>query len=157
MKTAKEIMTKDVVTVPVNMTVVDLAKVLLKHDIGGAPVVDMSGKVVAVVTENDLIDQNKKLHIPTIMPFLDAVIFLESAKSMEEEIKKMAGAKVGDICSQSLITVNQDDSLETVATVMSEQNCHTLPVMEYSNLVGVIGKSDIVRVVAGGGIGLNKT
>lgn len=150
MKTAKEIMTKDVITVPVNMTVVDLANVLLKHDIGGAPVVDMSGKVVAVVTENDLIDQNKKLHIPTIMPFLDAVIFLESAKSMEEEIKKMAGAKVGDICSKSLITVNQDDSLETVATVMSEQNCHTLPVMEYSNLVGVIGKADIVRVIAQG-------
>ncbi len=150
MKTAKEIMTQDVITVPVNMTVVELAKVLIEHDIGGAPVVDMSGKVVAVVTENDLIDQNKKLHIPTIMPFLDAVIFLESAKSMEDEIQKMAGAKVGDICSSKLITVDLDDSLEIVATVMSEQNCHTLPVMEHSNLVGVIGKADIVRVIAQG-------
>lgn len=143
-------MTKDVITVPVDMTVVELAKVLLEHDIGGAPVVDMSGTVVAVVTENDLIDQNKKLHIPTIMPFLDAVIFLESAKSLEDEIKKMAGAKVGDICSKALISVDINDSLETVATVMSEQSCHTLPVMEYSNLVGVIGKADIVRVIAEG-------
>ena len=150
MKTAQEIMTKEVITVPVNMTVVELAKVLLENDIGGAPVVDMSGTVVAVVTENDLIDQNKKLHIPTIMPFLDAVIFLESAKSMEDEIQKMAGAKVGDICSKELVTVNIDDSLETVATVMSEQRCHTLPVMDYSNLVGVIGKADIVRVIAEG-------
>ncbi len=150
MKTAKEIMTKDVITVPVDMTVVELAKVLLEHDIGGAPVVDMSGTVVAVVTENDLIDQNKKLHIPTIMPFLDAVIFLESAKSLEDEIQKMAGAKVGDICSKTLTTVDIGDSLETVATVMSEQGCHTLPVMEYSNLVGVIGKADIVRVIAEG-------
>lgn len=150
MKTAKQIMTKDVITVPVTMTVVDLAKFLIKHDIGGAPVVDLSGTVVAVVTENDLIDQNKKLHIPTIMPFLDAVIFLESAKTMEKEIQKMAGAKVGDICSHELITVDSDDSLETVATVMSEQHCHTLPVMEDGQLVGVIGKGDIVRVIATG-------
>ena len=150
MKTAQEIMTKDVITVPINMTVVELAKVFLEHDIGGAPVVDTSGKVVAVVTENDLIDQNKKLHIPTIMPFLDAVIFLESAKSMEDEIQKMAGAKVGDICSAKLITVDLNDSLEVVATVMSEQNYHTLPVMENANLVGVIGKADIVRVIAQG-------
>lgn len=151
MKTAREIMTSEVITVPVDMAVVELAQVLLEHDIGGAPVVDLSGKVVAVVTENDLIDQNKKLHIPTIMPFLDAVIFLESAKSMEDEIQKMAGAKVGDICSDELVVVAVDDSLETVATVMSEQKCHTLPVMDDGQLVGVIGKADIVRVIAHGG------
>jgi predicted transcriptional regulator len=150
MKKAKEIMTSEVITVPVNMTVADLAGLFLEHDIGGAPVVDLSGRVIAVVTESDLIDQNKKLHIPTIMPFLDAVIFLESAKSMEEEIQKMAGAKVGDICSQKLVTVDAEDSLETVATVMSEQHCHTLPVMEKDCLVGVIGKADIVRVMAPG-------
>ena len=150
MKKAKDIMTSEVITVPVDMTVVNLAKVFLEHDIGGAPVVDSSGKVIAVVSENDLVDQNKKLHIPTIMPFLDAVIFLESAKAMEKEIQKIAGAKVGDICSQDLITVDVEDSLETVATVMAEKHCHTLPVMEENGLVGVIGKVDIVRVIAQG-------
>ncbi len=150
MKIAKDIMTLEVITVPLDMKVVELAKVFLEHDIGGAPVVDRSGKVVAVVTENDLIDQNKKLHIPTVMPFLDAVIFLESAKSMENEIQKMAGAKVEDICSEDLLTVGVDDSLETVATVMAEKKCHTLPVMEDDCLVGVIGKGDIIRVIAQG-------
>lgn len=142
-------MTSEVITAATDMKVVDLAKLFVEHDIGGAPVVNSSGKVVGVVTESDLIDQNKKLHIPTIMPFLDAVIFLESAKGMEKDIQKMAGAKVGDICSTRLVTVDAGDSLETVATVMSEENCHTLPVMEDGELVGVIGKSDIIRVIAG--------
>lgn len=148
MKTAREIMTPQVITVELGMTVVELAKLFLELDISGAPVVDSSGKIVAVVTESDLVDQNKKLHIPTIMPFLDAVIFLESAKSMESELQKMAGAKVEDICSSRLITVDADDTLETVATVMAEKHCHTLPVMEDGELIGVIGKADIVRVIA---------
>ena len=148
MKTAQEIMNPQVITAAIDMTVVDLAKLFLEHKNGGAPVVDSSGKVIAVVTENDLIDQNKKLHIPTIMPFLDAVIFLESAKAMEKDIQKMAGAKVGDICSSRLVTVDAADSLETVATVMSGENCHTLPVMDDGELIGIIGKADIVRVIA---------
>ncbi|MDA3970895.1 MAG: CBS domain-containing protein [Desulfobulbaceae bacterium] len=148
MKKAREIMNSQVITAAADMKVVDLAKLFVEHDIGGAPVVDLSGKVVGVVTESDLIDQNKKLHIPTIMPFLGAVIFLESAKPMEKDIQKMAGATVADICSTRLVTVDAGDSLETVATVMSEEHCHTLPVMEDGELVGVIGKADIIRVIA---------
>ena len=66
-------------------------------------------------------------------------------------------AKTGEIgknmfleTKPDLVTVDAGDSIETVATVISEQKCHTLPVMENGDLVGVIGKADIVRVIAQG-------
>ena len=60
MLTAKDIMTTNVITVRQDTSVKELAEILWKNKISGAPVLDHEGRVVSVVTENDLIDQNKK-------------------------------------------------------------------------------------------------
>lgn len=145
MLTAKDIMTTNVITVRMNTPVKELAEILWKNKISGAPVLDEEGTLVSVVTESDLIDQRKKLHIPTMISILDSVIFLESSKKTEKEIKKMAGNTVQDICARELISVSEDTGLEEIATIMSEKRLHTLPVVRDSRLVGVIGKSDIIR------------
>ena len=147
MLTAKDIMTSEVITVQMQTTVKELAEILWKNRISGAPVLD-DGNVVSVVTESDLIDQSKKVHIPTMISLLDSVIFLESSKKTEEEIKKMAGNTVQDICSRELVYVSEDTALDQIATIMSEKKVHTLPVMQDDKLVGVIGKSDIIRSMA---------
>jgi acetoin utilization protein AcuB len=50
----KNIMTKDPITVPLDYTVEETAKVLLKNKISGVPVVDHNKKVVGVITQTDL-------------------------------------------------------------------------------------------------------
>ena len=148
MLTAKDIMTREVITVRQNTTVKELAEILWKNKISGVPVLDDNDAVVSVVTESDLIDQTKKVHIPTMISLLDSVIFLESSKKTEEEIKKMSGNTVQDICSDDLISVTEETGLDEIATIMSEKNLHTLPVIQDNKLVGVIGKSDIIRSIA---------
>ncbi len=150
MLTAQNIMTSEVITVKENATVRELAALLLTNNISGAPVVDDSGKVIGVVTESDLIFQNKKVHLPTAFAILDAFVFLERPEKMEMELKKIAGSKVGDICSRKLISVGPETELEELATLMAEKKIHTLPVMSEGRLVGVIGKSDIIRTIAQG-------
>jgi len=48
------IMTKDPITVPQNLTVEETAVVLLKNKISGAPVVDQNGQLVGTITQTDL-------------------------------------------------------------------------------------------------------
>ncbi|HEB68409.1 MAG TPA: CBS domain-containing protein [Desulfobulbus sp.] len=151
MKKAQDIMTTQVITADEAMSVKSLAKLLFEHHIGGMPVYDKNKKVIGVVTESDLIDQNKKVHIPTVVAILDSFIFLESPDKLEKDIKKMAATTVGDICSRKLVSVRPDTPLDEVATLMAEQQVHTLPVMDGEQLVGVIGKSDIIRTIAQGG------
>ncbi len=147
MKTAVDIMTSNIITVTTETSVQELAKILSDNNISGVPVVDNAGNLLGVVTENDLIDQSKKLHIPTVITILDSVFYLENPNRMEKEMKKMAGATVLDIYSSEPVSVNEDTTLDDIATIMAEKNIHTLPVVRNTKLIGVIGKKDIIKTL----------
>jgi len=147
MKTAADIMTRNVITVTAATSVLELAKVLTENMISGAPVVNEQGEVIGVVTESDLIDQNKKIHIPTVVSILDSFIFLESPDRLDQEMRKIAGATVADICSTDIVSVSPETPLDELATIMSEQAIHTLPVVDDGKLIGVIGKRDIIKTI----------
>lgn len=148
MKKAQDIMTNEVITAKSDMSVQELARLLFAHRISGVPVYDEDQKVIGVATESDLIDQNKRVHIPTVVAILDSFVFLENPEKLEKDIKKMAATTVGDICSKELVSVAPGTPLDEVATLMAEHQVHTLPVMDGEQLVGIIGKSDIIRTIA---------
>jgi CBS domain-containing protein len=145
MKKASDIMTSNVVTVTTETSVQELARILSQNNISGVPVVDDAGNLLGVVTENDLIDQTKKLHIPTVIAILDSIFYLENPDRMEKEMKKIAGTSVLDIYSSDPVTVNEETMLDEIATIMAEKNIHTLPVVRDTKLIGVIGKKDIIK------------
>lgn len=111
---------------------------------------DDDGCLLGVVTESDLVDQAKKFHIPTAIAIMGSVIFLDRAKEVEREIGRMTGATVGDICSKNPVTITEDTPMDEIATIMAEQRVHTLPVLKAGELVGVVGKADIIRSLARG-------
>jgi CBS-domain-containing membrane protein len=145
MLTAKQIMTHKIITAGLEMDVSELAAMFWENRISGAPVVDAAGKILGIVTENDLIDQGKKVHIPTNITILDSMIFLENPAKLDKEIKKMTGTKVKDIYSAEVVTVTEDTEMAEIATIMADRSLHTLPVVRGEKLVGVIGKADIIR------------
>lgn len=147
MKTAADIMTREVVTIKIDASVKELAQLLSSRNISGVPVVDENGVLVGIVTESDLIDQNKKVHIPTVVSILDSFLFLESTSKMEQEMKKIAGSSVADIYSTQVVSIAETTPLDEIATIMSEKNVHTLPVVTDDRIVGVVGKKDIIRTI----------
>ena len=150
MATAKDIMTKEVITVTTDVTIEGLARIFTRHDISGAAVIDAEGKLIGIVTENDLIKMEQKLHIPTVINIFDAVIYLGSSKRFEDDIKRMAATKVEDIFRKDIVTITESSTIEEIATIMSEKNIHHLPVVKKGKLVGIVGKKDIVRAIAEG-------
>lgn len=145
---AKDIMTKDVITVKPESTVEELARLLIDHRFSGVPVVDDAKRLIGIVTEHDLISQNKRLHIPTIIRLFDAYILLGSGQ-MESEIKKMAAVIVGDICTTKVVSITEETTIEEIATIMSEKKIHVLPVLRDGIVVGIVGKVDVVGTMTG--------
>ncbi len=148
MLTAKDIMTRDVITVMPNTSIENLSKLLVEHAISGVPVIDDADTLIGIVTENDLINQNKRLHIPTVVSFLDAAIYLESSKKFEEEVKRLAATMVADICVRDVVTITEDTTVQDIASIMSEKKVHLLPVVEGTKVVGIVGKRDVVKAMA---------
>lgn len=145
MPKARDIMTRDIISVTRETSIQELSRIFMDKGVNGLPVVDEDGNVVGVVTQGDLIEQKKQLHIPTVIALFDWVMPLESEKKFEADVKRMTAAKVGDIYHKGAITVEADADLTEVATLMAEEDAHTLPVVEDGRLVGIIGKLDIIR------------
>lgn len=141
---AKDIMTKDVITIRSEATVEELARLLMEHRISGVPVVNDENRIEGIVTENDLIRKNKRLHIPTVIRLFDAYLMVGS-KSMEKEIKNMAATTVDEICTREVVSITEETTLDEIATIMAEQHTHLLPVLSDGAVVGIVGKADVVR------------
>jgi CBS domain-containing protein len=57
---ARDIMTRDIITVSPTMTIKNLAMTLIKNQISGAPVARKDGKIIGVVSEADIVAKKGK-------------------------------------------------------------------------------------------------
>ena len=77
-RTARDIMTKDPLTVARDLTVTDAAKLMVEKHIGALPVIE-DDKLVGIVTEGDLIMQDVRMEFPTYIHLLDGFIMYPPA------------------------------------------------------------------------------
>ena len=155
--TARDIMTKEPITVFPETEIGEAAKLLLDKKLNGVPVVDKAGKLVGILCQSDLIKQQKKLPLPSIFTLLDGFIPLTSMKHLEKEVRKITGTKVSDTMTPNPVTVPPDMTIQEIAGLMVDRKYHTLPVVDKGNLVGIIGKEDILRtLMSKGDVGKNR-
>jgi CBS-domain-containing membrane protein len=147
MLTAGDVMTREVITVKRETTIRDLAELFARHRISSAPVVDDSGAMIGIVTETDLVEQDKSLHIPTVISLFDWVIYLESDKKFEKELKKMTGQTVGDIYTEDVVQVSPSTPVSDVANLISSRKVNSIPVVDGNRLVGMVARIDLIRTM----------
>ncbi|RNC67829.1 MAG: CBS domain-containing protein [Desulfuromonadales bacterium] len=143
----RDIMTTDVVTVRKETSLRELAGIFTARRVGSVPVVDDGGNLIGIVTESDLIEQDKSLHIPTVISLFDWVIYLESEKKFEKELQKMTGQTVGDIYKETVETVTPDTPVTEVADIMSSKKFHAMPVVDGKRLVGIVSRIDLIKTM----------
>ncbi len=147
MKTVADIMTREVITITPATSVRDLAELFVTKRIGSLPVVDDTGAVIGIVTESDLVEQGKNVHLPTVITLFDWVIYLETEKSLERELKKMGGRTAGDIYQREVISIAPGASISAAADLMSNHHVNALPVLENGRLLGIVSRIDIIRTL----------
>lgn len=143
-------MTTAVITVNPDDEVEKVARLLLEHHISGLPVVDEEGQLVGIITEGDLVFQEKKIRAPLYTVILGGVIYLEKPQHFIDELKRTIARKVGELMSTKLHTVGPDASVEDIATIMVERNINRVPVVDEDNkLIGIVSRQDIIRATHG--------
>ncbi|MFC1516241.1 CBS domain-containing protein [Thermodesulfobacteriota bacterium] len=146
----KDIMTRDVITVQPETEIVHATKLLLENRINGVPVTDKAGKLVGILCQSDLIVQQKELPIPSFFTFLNGLIPTTSMKHIERQVQKIAATRVSEAMTPNPITISSDADIKDVAALMVDKNFHSIPVVDGGELVGIVGKEDILRTLVPG-------
>lgn len=146
----RDIMTTDVVQVTPSASVSDIAQLMSEYDISGVPVVDEGGHVLGVVTELDMIVRNTRFKMPAFIAFLDAIIYLETPSRYRERVEHVLGTTAEEIMSQPAVTIGPDASIEDLSELMVDRRMNPVPVVENDRLIGIVSRSDIVRVMVEG-------
>ena len=144
---AKDIMTRDILSVTPDTEIVKAAKILLKNRINGLPVIDDSGKLVGVLCQSDLVAQQKTIPIPSVFTLLESFVSLTSMKRLDKEVEKIAALSVKQAMTPNPVTVAPETDIENVAKLMVDKKYHTLPVMEGEKVVGIVGKEDVLKTL----------
>lgn len=144
---AKDIMTKEVVTVSPDTEIANAAKILLEKRINGLPVVDAFGRLVGILCQSDLVVQQKSIPIPSVFTLLESFIPLTSMKRIDKEVEKIAALKVKQAMTPNPVTVGLDTDIEEIARLMVDKKYHTLPVVEGDKVIGIVGKEDVLKTL----------
>lgn len=145
--TIKDIMTKDVISVQYDTKIIDVAKILHKHNIHGVPVLDGT-KLVGIITETDFFTNNDcEIYLPSYIEFLKKVKSMENVES-EEKFKAILSAKAEDIMTKECVTLLAQNDVSVMFKLIKEAGLHSVPVVnEENNLVGIVTVADVIKLI----------
>jgi CBS domain-containing protein len=122
-KTARDIMSDDCTCISENDSVLDAAKQLAKLDVGSLPICGEDERLKGMLTDRDIV-----------------------VKVLAEG-KDPASVKAGElgVGDGETVTIGADDSIDEALRTMSEHQVRRLPVIDGTELVGIVAQADIAR------------
>lgn len=142
---AKDIMTREVITVKPETSVEKVASLLVENKISGIPVVNDKNEVVGVVTEKDLIVKASELKVPFYITLFDSIIFLENPIRFNNDLKKYVASQVKDAMTTNVLVVEEDTPVSEIVSIMQNKRINRVPVVRNGKLVGIITRNDILK------------
>lgn len=144
---ARDVMTSPVVTVSPDETLEHVARTMLEHGIGAAPVVDQDGRLVGIITERDLMAQEQGVpfsvyRAPQLFGHWLPPEGLEEIYSLGRTIK----AK--EVMRSPVITVGEDATVSEIAQLMLEKEREHIPVVRDGQVVGMVTRHDLLKLLA---------
>ena len=118
---AKDIMTKDVVSVDPDATLEDAIRILLSSKISGMPVCDRDRRVLGIISEKDIV----------------SFIFSGNVKT----------TKVKEAMSTKITSFPPDADIDKISLTMGEKVIRRVPIIENGKLVGIISRRSILKTV----------
>jgi len=139
----KEIMTEGALSIVPTTPLTRVAELLIDKGIKAVPVVE-ENKIVGIITGGDLLNRagmGLRLSVQRVLP-LDA---------LSEQINQLGkeGKVARDIMTAPVLTIREDDSVQTATNLMADKQVKRLPVVDdRGNLIGIISRTDVLTLVA---------
>ena len=137
----RDVMTRNVISVAPNQSVLDAAQTMPRNRISGLPVIDADGKLVGIVTEGDFLRRGE---IGTQRRRPRWLEFLIGPGRLASEYVHASGHRVEEVMTADPYTVTEDDSLQAVVALMERHRVKRVPVLRDGRVVGIVSRANIM-------------
>ena len=141
----RDFMTRRVIAVAPDQSIVVAAKMMLDHKISGLPVVDEARHVAGIISEHDLLRSGESDRGERRPHWLQLMIEREG---LVDETARFHDRKVGDVMTPNPVTVAPTASLREACRLIEQHRIKRLPVVQDGELVGIIARADLVRALS---------
>jgi len=121
MRKARDVMTKQVLTVSEDTPIYVAMQLLVADHVTGLPVLDGDGKLIGIVTEKDmltLLSNNRINHVTA-----------------------------GDLMTRNVVSFRESDDLSEINKCLKEKSFRRVPILEDGKLVGIVSRTDIMKAI----------
>lgn len=139
---ARDVMTRQVHTLPVTASVFDAVRLLLSAHVSAAPVVDAEGKLVGIVSEGDLVH---RAELGTEHHRSWLLRLLRDNTSVAADYIKSHARRVADIMTPQVISAGEEATLGDIARLMDEHHIKRVPIVRNGKPVGIVSRANLLQ------------
>ncbi|SDK09535.1 CBS domain-containing protein [Natronincola ferrireducens] len=142
--TAKDIMTKDVITIKEDNSIYDAIETLISLNINCLPVLNNEGILTGIVTETDLVYVDKKLNESSYYAYSKLHVPIDS-RNLNKNSNRFKDLTIKDVMTKKPRTVKEDTSLDKIIDIIINKGLKTIPVVKDSKVIGIITRKNILK------------
>ncbi len=140
----QEVMTKKIIKIKKGTTLREAAKILIKNEITGAPIVNEKDKVIGIISEKNVF----RALYPNYEEFYIDLDVITKPNNLDDRLLKIVDLKVEDFMVKDVVSALPSDSVVKVGGIMMARGIHrVLVVDEKEILLGVVSRRDIYPAV----------
>ena len=145
---AREVMTKDVVSVRPDTPIRQVARVLAEHGISAVPVIEENGALIGMVSEGDLIGGAEAERDRRREWWLECLAEGTALSPTFLEFIRTTHRPVRTVMVSPVTTVDEEKSVEEIAQLLTTLGIKRVPVVRDGRVVGIVSRADLVRALA---------
>jgi CBS domain-containing protein len=142
---AADVMTRHVISIKPDSSIVEAAQLMLLNRISGLPVLDDRGKLVGIVTEGDLLRRRETGTERRRPRWLEFII---GPGRLASEYVHTHGRKIDEVMTVKPQTITEETPLDEIVLLMERKRIKRLPVVRGDEVVGIVSRENLVRALA---------
>ena len=155
---ARDVMNTLIVSVSPSTTLVDLERLLIGKNVGGTPVLE-HGKLVGMVSRSDIV---RVLSYEQSLAEVQSGAFQNELGISDRRAVELIGGQVGermqkltvrDAMTEVRAQVDASTPIRDIARMMMGERVHRVLVTDADQVIGIVSRSDLVRLIADGKVG----
>src|ERR1700674_4549352 len=143
---ARDVMTRHVITVAPDASILEALRLMLQYKISGLPVIDKKGNLAGIVPEGGFL---RRAETGAERKRPRSLEFLVGPGRLADDYVHSHARRIDEVMTCDVQTITEDTPLDNIVALMEKYRIKRLPVLRGNAVVGIVSRANLLRALAG--------